>query len=260
VAWALLCCHLNTDTQPDSTYSAAAANQEIVGRTNERENESSRQNDTAEIQVKTQNQTAKTNVFFNNVVSIDACPTLQRPHYSVTNALQDRAGDCVLYNSRCQCINMNRLSHYRVRSTTENAMFCHACYFKSTWLLSFILISILIILTCAWMSGLGLVLCQSHTLSVKCKEIMKCAYGSFSNYRGKWEAEFADKNGLILYSFKCKIIGNTDSNKVWHEIVRNVWKLMTKNKLSLFKSTITDLYTHPFFKTIHLKLDDSAYS
>lgn len=71
VARAPLCCHLNTDTQPDSTYSAAAAtaNQEIVGRTNERENESSRHNDTAEIQVKTQHLIVKMSVFFNNAVT-----------------------------------------------------------------------------------------------------------------------------------------------------------------------------------------------
>ncbi len=53
-AGASLCCHLNTETRPDSTCSAAtAANQETVGRTNERENESSRHNDPAQIQVKT---------------------------------------------------------------------------------------------------------------------------------------------------------------------------------------------------------------
>lgn len=37
---------------------------------------------------------------------LDACPILQRPHYSVTEACQNRARDRVLYNSRCQCINV----------------------------------------------------------------------------------------------------------------------------------------------------------
>ncbi len=83
-----------------------------------------------------------------SMLFVDARSTLQIPHHRDTNTCQNRARELVLYHSRCQCISVNRLTLQRGQQRTlSTALCCHACYLKNTRLLSFILISILIILT-----------------------------------------------------------------------------------------------------------------